>query len=129
TPPGAAFRGFGRATEPPIAERLGSVRSNRRRAAYSAAAASIPASSRAKPTANQRSSGGINANIRNACFSIRLRATRYLLVLAGAGSVHAVCAAVTEKVDLPQAASARLWLSVAVQKSASLSRRVRNADF
>jgi hypothetical protein len=59
----------------------------------------------------------------------RLRATRYPLVLPGAGSVHAVCAAVTEKVDLPQAASARLWLSVAVQKSASLSRRVRNADF
>jgi hypothetical protein len=30
----------------------------------------------------------------------RLRATRYLLVLAGTGSVHAVCAAAKQKIDM-----------------------------
>src|SRR6516164_3518236 len=41
---------------------------DRRGASYSAAAASIPAISKANPTANQRSSGGTDANIRNARF-------------------------------------------------------------
>ena len=43
---------------------------NRGGASYSAVAASIPAISNANPTANQRSSGLINGNIRDAYFGL-----------------------------------------------------------